>query len=160
MAKGCDALIDEKKIRLMTRLAIYDKYEGKIDQKIHNYYQSDYVYVNNWWTRITVFIGSLILIGWYLFYQVFIKSVSIIEIDYKSFAIKAAIFLILNLLVYTLVSTYVYTRKYHQSQRRMKRYFQVLGELEKYQSSSKAEEEPKENHGADISITGINHRIL
>ncbi|NMA85170.1 MAG: hypothetical protein GX962_15050 [Epulopiscium sp.] len=153
-------MIDEKKIRLMTRLAIYDQYEGKKDRQIHNYYQSDYVYMNNWWTRLTVTIGCLIIIGWYLFDLVFIKGVSIVELDYKSFAIKIGIFIVFNLALYTLISTYIYTRKYYQSQRRMKQYFQLIEELEKYQSIEKAEKELEESHGTDISIKRINNRLL
>ncbi len=144
----------------MTRLAIYDQHEGKEDQKIHNYYQSDYVYMNNWWTRITVTIGCLILLGWYFFNMVFIKKISIVEINYKALGIKAVMFILINWLIYTLISTYIYTRKYRQSQKRMKQYFHLLSTLEKYQNATKIEEELKENHGTDISVTRIDHRIL
>ena len=50
-------MLDKKKIRLMTRVAIYDKEYGQEDLRITGYYQKDYVSLNVWVTLIWVTVG-------------------------------------------------------------------------------------------------------
>ena len=50
-------MIDKRKVRLMTRAAIYEKRYGEEDIKITGYYQKDYSSLNTWITLIWVTAG-------------------------------------------------------------------------------------------------------
>ena len=50
-------MLDKRKIRLMTRAAIYDKTYGEEDMKITGYYQKDYISLNVWITLIWMTVG-------------------------------------------------------------------------------------------------------
>ena len=50
-------MIDKRKVRLMTRAAIYEKKYGEEDIKITDYYQKDYSSLNTWITLIWITVG-------------------------------------------------------------------------------------------------------
>ena len=50
-------MLDKRKIRLMTKAAIYEKRYGEEDLKINSYYQKDYASLNTWITLIWISIG-------------------------------------------------------------------------------------------------------
>ena len=54
-------MIDKRKVRLMTRAAIYEKRYGEEDIKITGYYQKDYSSLNTWITLIWVTAGFFLL---------------------------------------------------------------------------------------------------
>ncbi len=56
-------MLNEKRLKLMTRMAIYENHDGKEDFKISEYYQKDYASLNTWKSIIWVTIGYAIIIG-------------------------------------------------------------------------------------------------
>ena len=46
--------------------------------KINSYYKSDYVYLQNWWARISAAIAGFIIVGMFLLYKIFIEKVDIL----------------------------------------------------------------------------------
>ena len=52
-----DVMLDKRKIRLMTRAAIYEKNYGEEDFKISSYYKKDYSSLNTWVTLIWITVG-------------------------------------------------------------------------------------------------------
>lgn len=122
-------MIDEKKIRIMTSLAIYDKYWGEKDRKIEGYYRTDYVYKKNCWTRICVGMGLFVLFLFYGLYIMFVKEVDFASINYKLMAEKWILFVILVLIFYTVIGTILGIREYERANRRLKNYNRLLERL-------------------------------
>lgn len=56
-------MLNEKRLKLMTRMAIYENHDGKEDFKISEYYQKDYASLNTWKSIIWVTIGYAIIAG-------------------------------------------------------------------------------------------------
>lgn len=56
-------MLNEKRVRLMTRMAMYETKQGKEDFKISAYYQKDYASLNTWITAIWSTIGYIVLAG-------------------------------------------------------------------------------------------------
>ena len=50
-------MLDKRKIRLMTKAAIYEKEYGDEDLKITSYYKKDYSSLNTWITLIWITAG-------------------------------------------------------------------------------------------------------
>ena len=64
-----DVMLDKRKIRLMTRAAIYEKNYGEEDFKISSYYKKDYSSLNTWVTLIWITVGyglavAVMFLGW------------------------------------------------------------------------------------------------
>ena len=58
-----DVMLDKRKIRLMTRAAIYEKNYGEEDFKISSYYKKDYSSLNTWVTLIWITVGYGLAVG-------------------------------------------------------------------------------------------------
>lgn len=56
-------MLNEKRVKLMTRMAIYENGQGKEDFKISEYYQKDYTSLNTWISIIWVTLGYGIIVG-------------------------------------------------------------------------------------------------
>ena len=62
-----DGMLNERRVKLMTRMAMYETKEGYEDFKISAYYQKDYISLNAWITAIWTTIGYVLLTGSVLF---------------------------------------------------------------------------------------------
>lgn len=152
-------MIDEEKIKLMSKLAIYEQNYGTIDEKMNGYYKSDYVYIQNWWTRISAVIGGLFVVGMILLYQIFVEKVDIFELNYKSYGIRIGSFMLVLIVFYSLLSSFVYGKRYEKSQERINNYLQMLKQLDEYKSLEQ-KEVYKETYGSDLSNSRDNNRLL
>lgn len=128
--------MDERKVILMSKLAIQEKRYLRKDQKITGYYLKDYVYINNFKTRcLIILLTSIVCIG-HLFMRIqegltFPTTPQEIWIEY---IIPYGGILILAVVFYTLLSTLVYRKQYIQANRRMEEYRKTLQELEAYET--------------------------
>lgn len=131
--------MDQRKIILMTKLAVEEKKWLKKDTQITSYYPEDYLYVNNFKTRALVLVMTGIILCAYIFLklqnggsipttaaEVFIQYV----IPYGGIMLAVT-------LVYSLLSNRVYKKKYRQAQQRMSQYKKDLRELEELEVKSK-----------------------
>ena len=117
-------MLDQKKIRLMTRAAIYEKENGEEDLKITSYYQKDYSSLNTWITLIWITIGFVLAAG--LFFLC--GGESLLEA-----AVAVGLYLVL-LIVYGIGAGTFYKQKHIRAKRRVKRYLRDLSRLEKMNS--------------------------
>ena len=62
-------MIDERKTRMMTKLAIYEKTEGREDIRLSKYYKSDYVRLNILKTILQVTLGSVLILILVILYK-------------------------------------------------------------------------------------------
>ena len=56
-------MLDERKVKLMTRLAFYEQTQGKEDFKISAYYRKDYTSLHMLCSFIWVTIGYVLVVG-------------------------------------------------------------------------------------------------
>lgn len=128
--------MDQRKIILMTKLAIEEKKSLKKDSNITSYFSEDYLYVNNFKTRTLVLVMTGLILCAYIFLklhkggslpttagQVFVQYV----IPY------GAIMLVITL-VYSVLSSRVYKKKYKQAGQRISEYKKDLRELEELEA--------------------------
>ena len=56
-------MLDERKVKLMTRMALYEEQQGREDLKISAYYRKDYTSLHTLATILWVTVGYVCLIG-------------------------------------------------------------------------------------------------
>ena len=130
-------MIDEKKIRLMTKLALYDKTHGKSDKTVNELYYRDYVYRRNFRVRVFALFGTIVPIAFFTIYTVLDEDMDFFNFDYAQFGINIAIFVSIVLLVYTIIGTSVATAEYAAIRKRLKSYFAIIKELEELKDIDK-----------------------
>ena len=133
-SKGSDFLIDENKIILMTRLALYEKKYLKEDKRRMSYFFEDYVYLKNFKSRLWItilMIGVMCLGAAEIVVEGIIFPISLtqfLEVYVKPYVVPWVILLI----TYTFISASVYGKRYKVSQKRYNKYKKLLRELEDY----------------------------
>ena len=124
-------MLDKRKIRLMTRAAIYEKKYGEEDLKITGYYQKDYVSLNVWITLIWMTIGygmtaALLFVG---------CGESVVEgITITRMLIIAAVVLGIYLtlvIIFAIGAGSFYRKRHMRAKQRMKKYMRDLSRMEK-----------------------------
>ena len=144
-------MVDKEKLIIMTKLAIYDKNYGETDRRQQEYFRDDYVYKYNFWNRFFVFIATIIVIIMYYSHKILIENMDILEMDYKAELVDTATFLIVVLVIYSIIGTIIATVKYYLAQKRLKKYFAMIAELNDLSKAKDfTEEDTLEDHGADI----------
>lgn len=135
-------MVDQEEIILMTKLALHEKKYGRVDKKRNSYFKWDYIYINNWYTRVAVGIGMIILMAWMMFTDVYIDEIiPVFDVDLGEYLYEYIVFFILTIVVYTAFSTWVFNKKYEATQERLAEYDSLLKELDIYQKSKELHKE-------------------
>ena len=134
---GRSDMLDKKRIRLMTRTAIYEKNHAEEDIKISTYYKKDYASLNTWITLIWITVGYVLVAG--LFFLCTADSVmeglTIVKLILLA-AIALGFYLVL-LIVYGVGAGNFYRKKHGRAKQRVKRYYRELSRLEKMYKKEK-----------------------
>ena len=122
-------MLNERKIRLMTQLAIYEKKEGKEDVKLSKFYKSDYARFQAWKTGVAVTVAYLLLVAVAVVYKLEYLIENAFNIDYALLGKKILGLYIIVLATYVIVAMLGYSLKYAASRKKLARYFRMLRKL-------------------------------
>lgn len=130
-------MVNEEKIKLMNKMALYVEKYGKEDFKIASYYKKDYVGYQTIFTVIWVTIGYAILFAVFAaaFLDKFLENVNLFVIVLIVFA-AVALYMILAV-SYGLFASRFYQKKHIRAKGRVKRYTRMLTQLEKFYSKER-----------------------
>ncbi len=107
-------MVNEDRIKLMTRMAAYEKEEHKKNKTIVSFFKSDYISMQMLKSVISTTIAFVIMLGLYVLYdfEVFMKEIYRMDMFEfaKSVIIIYVIFLCITLLITYVISLYKYNR--------------------------------------------------
>lgn len=139
------SMLNEKKISLMTKLAIYEQGEGKEAIKSNKYTKKDYVSLKMINTAITVTIAFIMVVALWVIYKIDHYVEELVDLDYMNIGIKLLVIYIIVFIVYMFISYVVYSIKYIKMQEMNKKYSDDLKDLylmykkeEKYKNENKS----------------------
>lgn len=125
--KAC--MLNEERIKLMTKLASYEENEGKRYMKIGSYFRSDYVGLYLLKAFISATIVFLIAVGIWLFYSFEQTMKDIYQIDLLEFGRKVLIYYVAFVAIYSVISYFIGAYRYSQAKKSLKKYYSNLKEL-------------------------------
>ena len=132
-------MLNMKKVRLMTRLAIYEKREGREDIRLSKYYRTDYVRLNVLKTVVAVTVGYLLVLLMLGMYHSEYLIREAVNLDYRSIGLRILGAYIAILTVYVCASLIGYTIYYNHSRKKLSKYFKMLKKLSRmYQEEESA----------------------
>lgn len=122
-------MVDERKVRLMTRLSIYEKHEKNKDLVLSRYFRGDYVRFNvlKTWIFVTIaywaVVAAFVFVG---FDEVLaqLNNIDYFDVMYKYLGYYAAVCVILCIL-----SGFVYKYRYAKAKPRLTGYNSMLKDL-------------------------------
>ena len=122
-------MLDEKKVKLMTRLAFYEQTQGKEDFKVSAYYRKDYASLHTICSIIWVTVGYICAVGLIFLAGMdnFLSSMSF-GMMFLMLGILVLVYLFL-LILYGLIASHIFNKKHRESRQRVKKYNHDLTRL-------------------------------
>lgn len=124
-------MINEEKVKIMTKLAMYEKIEGKKNLPISRYYRTDYVglaLIKNFFL-VTIGYGLILMAVAVYFSDYLMNSI------HKMNLINTGIYIlggyVILFVVYTIVTYILYSVKYYLAKKSVRKYYEELTRLNK-----------------------------
>lgn len=130
-------MLNEERVKLMTKMAAYEKKQGEADFKISAYFRKDYASWNVVWTLIWVSIGYVILLA--LVAVTFLEQI-LEHLNVREMVIMGAgaiIGYLLFLICYGIISSQLYKRRHDKARGRVKKFNRDLTLLMKLYKKEK-----------------------
>lgn len=137
-------MVNEKKVRLMTQLALDEKrfYKDELDES--GYFRSDYIRSNTLKVLLGYSISYLLIMGLVAMYYVDYLFTNVVQMDMQSMVWLAGCIYVGVLLIITLFCVLFYMTKYTNNRKRLRKYMMEIDKLQKFYRDSKDNKETKE----------------
>ena len=126
-------MLNENKIKMMAKMAIYEKNQGRQMLKNARYYKGDYIALSVLKSTIATTFAYIIVFLMYILCDV----ENINSLDYAAMGKKMALYYVIMLVVFAVISGAVSAYKYDHSRSGMKKYFSRLNKLERFYNGQK-----------------------
>jgi hypothetical protein len=124
-------MINTNKVRLMTKLALYETKEGKEDIRLSKYYKTDYVRYQVIKSIISATFGyGLILLLIFIYKSEYLIK-NAVTLNYKLIGTYILGIYIIIIVIYGLGALVGYSVKYDLSRKKLSRYYKLLKRLNK-----------------------------
>lgn len=122
-------MLNEERIKLMTKMACYEANEGKKNVAIGNYFRGDYIGLQVIKSVIGATVAYVILFAVFILYDFEDFMANIYKMDLFGFAKSVVKYYLIFVLVYALISYGVYTYRYMKARKSLKIYYNNLKKL-------------------------------
>lgn len=122
-------MLNEERIKLMTRMASYEANEGKRNVSIGSYFRGDYIGLQVIRSVISATIAFLIVFGLFVFYDFEMFMQDIYKMDLLQFGKSVLIAYLCLVVGYAIISYVIYTIRYGKARKSLKVYYNNLKKL-------------------------------
>lgn len=122
-------MLNEERIKLMTKMAAYEADEGKKNVAIGNYFRGDYIGLQVIKSIISATIAFVIVFGLFVFYDFEVFMSDIYKMDLLDFGRTVITAYLVFVAVYALISYMIYTYRYAKARKSLKMYYNNLKKL-------------------------------
>lgn len=124
-------MLDGDKIRVMTKLAVFEKEKGAQADIASHYYRNDYVSYHMIWTGIATTVAYLLIIGLVVCCRLEYYVNHLQKMNFMKIGMVLAILYVCFLLFFEIMAFVLYRKRYKKSEEYLKDYCRELKELEK-----------------------------
>ena len=130
-------MVNEKKVRLMTQLALDEKrfYKDELDES--GYFRSDYIRSNTLKVLLGYSISYLLIMGLVAMYYVDYLFTNVVQMDMQSMVWLAGCIYVGLLLIITLFCVLFYMTKYTNNRKRLRKYMMEIDKMQKFYRDTK-----------------------
>ncbi len=122
-------MVNTRKVRLMTKLAIYEKKEGKEDIYLGNFFRRDYVRMKILQNLIAVTVGYLLVLLMIGAYQMEYLIREAVNLDYVGIGKVILGAYVIVVTVYVMGTMLGYSLYYDYSRKKLAKYYRMLRKL-------------------------------
>lgn len=125
-------MLNENKVKMMTKMAIYEKNEGKKMIKMSRYYKGDFVALGILKSIIASTFAFIVIVVFFVFCNMEKIVSEVNTIDYAALAKKIGIYYVVFLVIFSIIAGLVNAYQYDQSRTGLKKYLSRLNKLERF----------------------------
>ncbi len=125
-------MLNEEKIKLMTRMAAYEENEGKRSMQIGNYFRSDYIGLQVMKSVISATVAFAIVIAMYIFYDFESVMKEIYQVDLLATGKQILIAYVVFVGIYAVITYVIYAYRYSKARKSLRKYYTHLTELSQF----------------------------
>lgn len=122
-------MLNEDRIKLMTRMASYEENEGKRNVAIGNYFKSDYIGLQVMKSVVSATIAFMLCFLMYIFYDFEFFMQDIYKMDLLEFGKSVITIYLIVVAAYALITYIIYAYRYNRAQKSLKHYYSNLRHL-------------------------------
>ena len=122
-------MLNEERVKLMTRMASYEAGEGKKNMNIGKYFRGDYISMQVLKSIISSTIAFVICFALYLFYDFERFMQDIYQMDLVQFAKDVLLVYVVVVVGYAIISYLIYASRYKKARKSLKKYYNNLRNL-------------------------------
>ncbi len=122
-------MVNMRKVRLMTKLAVYEQKEGKEDIKLGKYFRRDYVRLKILHNIVAVTLGYLLVLAMIVAYRMEYLIKEAVTLDYVGIGKTVLGVYIIVVTVYVMAAMVGYGLYYDYSRKKLAKYFRMLRKL-------------------------------
>ena len=122
-------MLNEERVKLMTKMASYEANEGKRNVSIGSYFRGDYIGLQVMKSVISATVAFVIVFALCVLYDFEVFMADIYKMDLMDFGKKVIIYYLVFVLIYAIISYIVYMTRYGEAKRSLKIYFNNLKKL-------------------------------
>ena len=122
-------MLNEERIKLMTKMASYEANEGRKNVAIGNYFRGDYIGLQVIKSIINATIAFAIMFAMFVFYDFEVFMADIYKMDLLQFGKTIMTVYLVFMVVYGFVSYGIYTYRYTKAKKSLKIYYNNLKKL-------------------------------
>lgn len=130
-------MLNEERVKIMTKMATYEGGRGQEDIKISSYFKKDYTSMHTLMTILWTTIGYVIIVamGLLLNMEKFLGNLTM----QRLITIGAAILIgyVVALIIFGVISSMIYTKRYNIAKQNVKMYYRQLGRLNRMYEKEK-----------------------
>lgn len=122
-------MVNEERVILMTKMATYEKKEGRENENIGNYFRSDYIAIQVIKAVFSATFAFLIGFALYIFYDFEVFMQDIYKIDLMAFAKNIFMYYVAFVIIYGVITYLFFTFRYAKAKNSLRKYYQNLKKL-------------------------------
>lgn len=119
-------MLNEERIKIMTKTAAYEEHEGKKNMAIGGYFRSDYLEMNIMKSIFCSTISFLLVAAMVVYYQFEIFLQDIYKVDWLQYGKQILFYYLVFLGVNILITYIVYSVKYSRAKKSLRHYYNNL----------------------------------
>lgn len=122
-------MLNEERIKLMTKMASYEANEGKRNVSIGSFFRGDYISLQVIKSIINATIAFIICFALFVFYDFEVFMSDIYKMDLLGLGKNVLTVYAIFTAVYALISYLIYTHRYSKARKSLKMYYNNLKKL-------------------------------
>lgn len=134
-------MINQEKVKIMTKLAIYEDKKGKDELKVDKYYKSDYIRLQVIKAFLSSTIGSILVVILLALYNMEYLILNLIKLDFTVIGKYILLIYIIVSVFYAIIAATKASTKYEKSRKNLSEYRTLLNKLRKMYAMDNVEKE-------------------